>query len=260
MRENTLQTIWASGGAAVNCWATIPSSFAAEMLANQGYDSVTVDMQHGMIDYNDTLLMLQAISTTPAIPLVRVPWNEPAIVMKVLDAGALGVICPMTNTRAEVEAFVGACRFPPLGYRSYGPLRANIYAGGDYYANANNAVVALAMIETVQAADNLEDILSVPGLSGTYFGPSDMGISLGIGPGMPLDTPGLAEMIDKVVRATRQRGLIAGIQVNSAADAIAMINKGFQLVTPGHDARSLMTANREVVNVMRNSGAKIPAL
>src|SRR5215468_1357526 len=141
MRENKVHSIWKSGGSALNGWLTIPSSWSAEVMANQGWDSVTIDMQHGLIDYQMALGMLQAISTTQTTPLVRVNWNEPGIIMKMLDAGAYGVICPMLYTREQVEAFVGACRYPPKGYRSIGPTRASIYGGSDYLEHANETVL-----------------------------------------------------------------------------------------------------------------------
>src|SRR5215813_2067648 len=142
MRENKVHSIWKSGGSALNGWLTIPSSWSAEVMANLGWDSVTIDMQHGLMDYQTALGMLQAISTTPTTPLVRVNWNEPGIIMKMLDAGAYGVICPMINSRAECEAFVGACRYHPQGYRSSGPIRATLYGGPDYHEKANDTILA----------------------------------------------------------------------------------------------------------------------
>jgi 2-keto-3-deoxy-L-rhamnonate aldolase RhmA len=126
VRENTLRKIWARGEAVVNGWLSIPSSFSAEVMAHQGFDSLTVDMQHGVVDYQTAVTMLQAISTTPVIPLARVPWNDPALLMKILDAGVYGVICPMINTKAQAEALVAACKYAPRGYRSWGPVRASI--------------------------------------------------------------------------------------------------------------------------------------
>src|SRR5215467_6916112 len=148
MRENRLRTIWKSGGAVVNGWLAIPNVFSTETMAQQGWDSLTIDLQHGLVDYQAAVSMLTAISTTPTMPIVRVPWLEPGIVMKVLDAGAYGVICPMINSAAEAREFVAACRYPPAGIRSCGPTRANIYAGPDYIANANRAIITMAMIET----------------------------------------------------------------------------------------------------------------
>src|SRR3712207_138583 len=139
--------------------------------------------------------MLQAISTTDVVPFARVNWNDPGTIMKLLDAGCYGVICPMIEGRADAEAFVGACRYPPEGYRSYGPFRASLYGGPDYAANANETVVTMAMIETRAALDDLDGILSVPGLDAVFVGPSDLGQSLGFGPGMDREEPELVEAI-----------------------------------------------------------------
>ena len=125
----------------------------------------------------------QAMGRHPVTPLVRVPWNEPGIVGKVLDGGAMGVICPMVNTRAEAEAFVAACRYPPAGQRSNGPIRAAMYGeAGIYQKTANDEILVIPMIETQEALDNLEAILDVPGIDMIYIGPSDLGFSLGLPP------------------------------------------------------------------------------
>src|SRR5256885_10996164 len=143
VRENTLKAIWKKGEAVVNGWLSIPTGFSAEVMAHQGFDSLTVDMQHGVVDYQVAVTMLQAISTTPVIPLARVPWNDPARLMKILDAGVYGVICPMINSRAQAEALVAACKYAPRGYRSWGPVRASIYAGGDYGDHANDDLIVM---------------------------------------------------------------------------------------------------------------------
>ena len=128
MRPNNLKTIWQRDEMAINAWLTIPSSWSAEIMSHAGFDAITLDMQHGLIDFQTALSMLQAISTTDCVPLARAPWNEPITIMRLLDAGVYGLVCPMVNTRADAEAFVGACRYPPLGFRSFGPIRANVYA------------------------------------------------------------------------------------------------------------------------------------
>src|SRR5207302_8316199 len=131
-----------------------------------------VDMQHGVVDYQVAVTMLQAISTTPVIPLARVPWNDPARLMKILDAGVYGVICPMINTRAQAEALVAACKYAPRGYRSWGPVRASIYAGADYGDHANDDLILRPMLETAEAVKNLDDILRVPGVDAAFVGHS----------------------------------------------------------------------------------------
>ena len=133
-RPNGVRELWQAGKPVINSWLGIPSSFSAEVMANAGWDSLVVDMQHGMIDYQMMITMLQGISTTNTTPLVRVPWNDPAHIQKSLDAGAYGIICPMINNRAEAEKFVSSMRYAPVGSRSSGPIRASLYGGPDYHA------------------------------------------------------------------------------------------------------------------------------
>ena len=251
MRENTVRNIWHSGGAVINGWLTIPSPWSAELMAHQGWDSLTIDTQHGLIGYDAALPMLQAISTTPVMPLARAPWNEPVGIMKLLDAGAMGIICPMVNSVKEAQAFVGACRYAPLGYRSAGPTRAGLYGGSNYLQEANTSVITFAMIETAQAVKNVDDILSTPGLDATYVGPTDLAISLGLRPGGPLDEPTLDEAIQKIVKSCKQHGIIAGIHTSSTSDAIRCIERGFQFVTLLSDTRFLADASSAAVRAIR---------
>jgi 4-hydroxy-2-oxoheptanedioate aldolase len=174
--------------------------------------------------------------------VVRVPWNDPGLIMRVLDAGCYAVICPMINTREEAEAFVGACRYPPEGYRSYGPYRAILYGGQDYTDHANETIVTMAMIETHEALENLQQILSVPGLDAVFVGPSDLGQSLGHGPGMDREEPEVVEAIDSVLAAARDGGLAAGIFTGSSEYASHMALKGFQFVTISSDVRLMASA------------------
>src|SRR6202045_519152 len=184
MRPNTLRKIFAGGGTVLNGWLAIANTYSAEMMAHQGFESVTIDLQHGPVDFQAAVGMLAAISTTPAVPMVRVPWNEPILTAKLLDAGAYGVICPMINSKAEAETLVGACRYPPRGARSFGPNRALLYGGADYWQHANEEVLIFAMVETQQGVKNLEEIVSVDGLNGVYVGPSDLSLSMGVTPSL----------------------------------------------------------------------------
>lgn len=260
MRENRLLGIWKRGGYAVNGWLHLPSSFAAEVMAHQGWDSLTIDLQHGMLDYAAAVPMLQAISTTPAVPLARVPWNDPAMIMKLLDAGCYGIICPMVNTRADAEAFVGACRYPPRGYRSFGPTRATFYAGPDYPQLADQHIITMAMIETVEAVENLEHILSVPGLDAIYIGPADLSQTFGGTERSDLTEPRMIEVLDRILDAARRHNVVAGIYTNSAAYAAQMVHKGVRFVTIGSDWRLMAAASREAIATLRASvGEETPS-
>jgi 4-hydroxy-2-oxoheptanedioate aldolase len=247
VRENRLRTIWSEGGTVVNGWLQIPSSYSAEVMAHTGLDSLTIDMQHAPVDYGTLVRMLQAISTTDTVPVVRVPWNDPGIIMQVLDAGCYAVICPMVDTREQAEAFVGACRYPPAGYRSYGPYRALLYGGQDYTEYADETVVTIAMIETREALENLDGILDVDGLDAIFVGPSDLGQSLGYGPGPDREEPEVVDAIDRVLAAARDRGLAAGIFAGTTEHASRMVEKGFGFVNVSTDVRLLAGATTEIV-------------
>ena len=256
MRENTLKSIWARGEAVINGWLAIPSAFSAEVMAHQGFDSLTVDMQHGVVDYQTAVTMLQAISTTPTIPLARVPWLNPGSIMKILDAGVYGVICPMINTREQAETLVRACRYPPVGYRSYGPVRASIYAGPDYGDRANQDILVIPMIETQEALKNLDDILSVPGVDAVYVGPADMSLALGCRPRLDQTDPPVVEAQQKVVAACKRHGVVAGIHNNTTAYALKMIADGFQFVTIASDSRFLAAKASEETAALRKTGVR----
>jgi 4-hydroxy-2-oxoheptanedioate aldolase len=251
MRPNRLRTMWADDQPVMNGWLALPNSFSAEVMANAGWDSLTIDLQHGMVDYTAMLPMLQAISTTNTVPIVRVPWLEPGILMKVLDAGAYGVICPMINTREDAQKLVHYTHYAPQGTRSFGPLRASIYGGPDYPQHANSTIVTFAMIETAQALDNLDSILSVEGLDAIYIGPSDLSLSLGCKPVFDDVEPKAQQAIEHVMARAKAHGVVAGIHNGRADVAKARVGLGFRFVTLASDAKLLATGSQDVLAAMR---------
>ena len=238
MRKNKLKQMFKKGEPIVNGWLQIPSAFSAEVMAHQGWDSCTIDMQHGVVDYPNALGMLQSISTTEVTPLARVNWNEPGQIMKILDAGCYGVICPMVSNRKEAENFVKACQYPSNGYRSFGPIRASIYGGDDYVKHANEEILKLAMIETKEALERLDEILDTPNLDGIYIGPADLSLAVGEQPGFDKaeNTKAYKEIL-RILEAAKKRNLLTGLHNGTAEYAQKMINKGFNLVTVGSDSR-----------------------
>ncbi len=256
MRENRLRQAWKQGGAIVNGWLAIPTGFSAETMAHQGWDSLTIDMQHGVVDYQAAVNMLTAISTTQTVPVVRVPWLEPGILMKMLDAGAYALICPMVNTREDAERLVAATHYPPMGNRSMGPIRATLYGGADYQPKANETIVVFAMIETRQALDNLDAILSVPGLDAVYIGPADLSLALGCTPQFDDVEPPVAAAIDHILARAKAHGVVAGIHNGTPEAALKRIAKGFQFVTIASDARLMAAGSQQVLAKMRSSAPK----
>ena len=237
MRKNKAKEIIKNGNAVINGWLQIPSTVSAETMAQQGWDSLTIDMQHGLVDYQAALNMLQVISGSGKTPMVRVPWNEPGIIMKSLDAGALGIICPMINTPEDAINFVGATRYAPEGHRSSGPTRALMVHGANYHDEANNKIISLAMIETVEALENVEKIAATEGLTGIYIGPSDLSISMGFKPGLDRDEPEMISAINKIYNACKNNNIKVGIHCLSPSYLKEKLSNGYDLATLASDVR-----------------------
>ena len=253
MRKNKLKQMFKEGKPVINGWLQIPSAFSAEVMAHQGWDSCTIDMQHGVIDYPNALNMLQSISTTDVTPLVRVNWNEPGQIMKILDAGSYGVICPMVSNKSQAEKFVQACMYPPKGYRSFGPTRASMYGGSDYVDHANDEILKIAMIETKEALQELDKIMSTTGLDGIYIGPADLSLAIGEKPGFdkPEGHPTYEQIIN-ILNHAKKNNLIAGIHNASAEYARKMIDIGFQIVTVGSDKTFMSEGAKSNVSKIKN--------
>ena len=245
MIKNSVKQRWAEGKPVLNGWLSIANSFSAEIMAAQGYDSVTIDMQHGIVGYDGAVPMLQAMRASGVTPLVRVPWLDPADIMKALDAGAYGIICPMINTREEAERLVSYVRYPPHGVRSFGPSRALFSAGPGYAAEADDEIICLAMIETAEAYENLEDILATPGLDGIYIGPADLTLALQgrrYAPGFDRREPEMIDAIKTILHAAHKAGKRAALHNGTADYAAEAVGWGFDLVTVSNDVRLLAGA------------------
>ena len=252
MKKNKLREIIKSGKAIINGWLQIPNSFSAEVMAKQGWDSLTIDMQHGVVDYPNALQMLQAISTTETTPLARVNWNEPGQIMKILDAGCYGVICPMVSNKEQAEKFVQACMYPPKGYRSFGPIRALMYAGADYGDHANEEILKIAMIETKEALDNLDEIMSTPGVDGIYIGPADLSLAIGEKPSFDkAESDPVYSVIMQILEHAKKNNIFAGLHNMTPEYAQKMIDKGFQFVTVGSEQRFMSSGAKNAVEKLK---------
>ena len=238
------------GKGAINGWCSIPSTITAEIMSLNKFDSITIDLQHGLIDYQVALNMLQVLSKIDITPMVRVPWNEPGIIMKLLDAGSLGVICPMINNKDECYKFVSACRQHPRGNRSFGPARARIYAGADYLDHADDTIINFAMIETREAVDNLEDILSVEELDAVYVGPSDLAISLGYKP--MIEEKEVEDTIKFIVDSCKKKNIKAGIHCPNGASCKKRFDMGYNLATIAADFALLASASATEIKIAKN--------
>lgn len=237
-----LHSHFAAGNTAVNGWCAIPSPVTAEIMGRQGFDMMTVDLQHGLIDYQMALTMLQVLQGLPAPVLARVPWNEPGIIAKCLDVGFAGLICPMVNTVDDARRLVQSARYAPLGARSFGPTRANLVHGAGYAKAANTTVLVLAMIETREAMGNLDAILAVEGIDGAYVGPSDLGLSLGYEPTLEPTAPEVLDAIATIAARTKAAGRIAGVHTGSPEMIRRMFAQGYDFASLLTDARLFTSA------------------
>tara|TARA_B100000575_G_C23018302_1_gene586401 strand:- start:106 stop:891 length:786 start_codon:yes stop_codon:yes gene_type:complete len=248
---NNLLDIWKSNKPVINAWLSIPNSFTAEAFGKMGWDSITIDMQHGQNDYQSSISMLQALSNSSSVPMARVPWSEPGIIMKMLDLGVMGIIAPMINTKEDCERFVSYCYYPPIGQRSFGPMRAQLLHGADYYKKANKNVLSFAMIETKEAVENIEQILSVDHLTGIYIGPADMSSSYGLPPKFDVKEDPVFQNIKLICEKAKKFNKIAGIHNGTTAYAKEMLKMGYRLVTVLSDFRIMNSFSQKVVNEMK---------
>jgi 4-hydroxy-2-oxoheptanedioate aldolase len=258
MTPNGIRQAWAAGTPVINGWLSTSNAFVAEIMAAQGYDSVTVDLQHGFVGYEAATAMFQAMRASGVTVMARTPWLDAADTMKALDAGALGVICPMINNREEAARFVSYLRYPPVGQRSHGPTRAIFAYGSDYPTKANDEVVGLAMIETAEAFASVDSIATTPGLDALYIGPADLTLGLTgrkYPTGFDREEPEMVDAIKRILAAAKKAGIRAGIHCGTPEYAAKAIGWGFDLVTISNDVRLLAAAaQRSVAEARRLIG------
>jgi len=240
MRSNKIKQIWRDGKTGTMGWLLLSHTFTAEMMARQGFDCLAIDLQHGTSEMSDVLPILQAISQTDTVPIVRVGWNDPAAIMKALDLGAYGIIVPLINNSEEAKKAVSACRYPPVGIRSSGPLRAAHYGGDEYFSEANDEIIVMAMIETKEGLANLDEICATPGLDAIYIGPADLSFALGQHPRADNVDPVHLTTCDRILRAAHTHGIKAVMHCAGADFAAGALERGFDMVTLTTDLDSMI--------------------
>lgn len=235
MRTNKVLETWRSGGQTIGGWISGDSAYSTEIMGHVGFDWLVVDQQHGASDASQMISLLQAISLSDTVPFVRVRWNDPAQIMRALDAGAYGIIVPLVNNREEAEQAVWACRYPPVGGRSSGPFRAAMYGGANYATEANDNIAVVVMIETAEALENLDEILSVEGVDAAYIGPSDLAYAIDITPTGDNHDPKHIETVHKIYDACKRHGVAPGAHTGSLEFTKKWLDHGFQMVMLGAD-------------------------
>jgi 4-hydroxy-2-oxoheptanedioate aldolase len=250
----TLRALWAGGGHALGAWLTVPSVVSAEATARTGFDYVCADLQHGALDYHDAVGLFQAVVAGGSRPIARVPWNEPGVIGKVLDAGAGGIIVPMVNSAEEAAAAVRAGRYPPDGARSWGPTVVGMRTAGGT-ADANAAVAIIPMIETADALRRLDDILAVPGVDAIYVGPADLSLSLGLPPGNNDGAAAFDDALTAIAAGCRRHGVVAGIHASGAL-AARRLEQGFAMITVAADLLAMRAGLTAELAAARSTDAQ----
>lgn len=254
----TLRELFDSGEVTYGGWCGIPSGFAAELVGRCGFDWVNVDNQHGLVGYDTTTSMLQALSITGTPALVRVPWNQQDHIMKALDAGAQGIIVPMVGTAEEARRAVDSVKYPPMGHRSWGPIRASFALPGYTPESANQRTVVCAMIETPEGVENMDAIMQTEGIDAIYIGPSDLGLGHGFVP--TLDMPVGSEheaLVLKVLEGCLRNNVVPGIHTAGPENAARWREHGFRMLTISSDAGLMRSAATAALSELRGSETKV---
>jgi 4-hydroxy-2-oxoheptanedioate aldolase len=242
-----LREAWAEGRTAFGAWLMMSTPAAAELIAAHGFDYVCIDWQHGLIDYTDVRDILLTLNGIDTSPVVRVPWNDPALIGKALDAGAEGVIVPLVNSPAEAEAAVRSCKYPPDGGRSFGPARRfQAFEGGP--AGANAGVICMAMIETNEGLQNASEICSVPGITGIYVGPFDLALTTGL----QAFSADHEAAIASIRTACDGSGIVPGIHAVTGDMAKGRSSQGFRMVTVIDDASMMSRSATTELGIARS--------
>lgn len=255
MKPNPLRGIWAEGRTAFGIWSMTPDAFVAELVARAGYDYVCVDGQHGLADFADMLAIFQATDAAGAVPLTRVLSNDAGAIGRALDAGAGGVIVPLVNDAREAARAVAACRYPPEGVRSYGPVRAGEVLGSKTTEDLAGEVLCFVMVETREGLERVEEIAATPGLDGIYVGPADLALSLGLSPTLEITEKKHVQAVLRIKDVCRENGIAAGIHCGAGDWAKRHAEAGFQVVTVTMDTKLIIEAARRELDVARGGTA-----
>ncbi|MDO8288805.1 MAG: aldolase/citrate lyase family protein [Parvibaculum sp.] len=253
--KTSLKLRWKAGEVTLGAWCMMPGALSAEALARLGFDWVLIDMQHGGMDYQTAVEMIRAIDLSDAIPIVRVPWNDPGIIGRVLDAGALGVVIPMIQTVDDARRAVDACLYPPAGRRSFGPVRVGLRDGNGYFGTANGRVCVIPMIETSDALASVEEIAAVSGVDAVFVGPFDLSVALGLPPGDNDGKPAFDAAIKKVAEAAKKAGVATAV-LSNARVAPLRIEQGFQMISVTTDISAMSMAAAGDLKIVRDTQLK----
>jgi 4-hydroxy-2-oxoheptanedioate aldolase len=248
--ESSLKSMLQNVDVAYGAWFSLPDTISAEAAAHSGFDYICIDMQHGLLDYQATLNKLQVLSLASAVPIVRVPANEPSIICKALDAGAMAIIVPLINTPEEAQAAVAASRYPPEGNRSMGPKRPMTLSGLEYLQQANGAISVIPMIETADGLKNIDEIVKISGIDAVYIGPFDLHLGLGLTPNFDSDEALFNDALNRILESCRNVGITAGVHA-TAQLAAKRREQGFEMITVASDFSLLRQGLQDALHIAK---------
>ena len=253
MRRNRVRQKLSQGSPVIGTFVGLQSANVAELMGHSGFDFVVIESEHNALESAEIEHILMALGNTDAIPIVRIPSSDKVFIQKALDLGAMGIVVPSVRTAEEAMKIVSATRFPPLGTRSWGPLRASKYTfdNEDYFNNANDNILVVLIVETVDAVNNLEQIADVTGIDVLFLGPWDMCLSLGLDPlYQPHDEIG--EVLQKMIQVSKERDTSAGAGASSPGDIAGRIDQGVTFISYGPDYALLSAAAQAGVKAFRD--------
>lgn len=254
MFKNKTKLLLKQGKPAFGTWVTIDSPDVAEALSRVGFDWLVFDMEHAPLEIETCQHMMQAMNGTETTPIVRVAWNDMVLMKRVLDIGAYGVVVPWVNSRGEAEYAVKACRYPPAGVRGVGPRRVVKYgleSIDEYFKAADEEVLIIVQIETEKALQNLDEILSTPGVDACYVGPYDLSASLGVF--RQFNHPKFTSAIEKILDTSKKTGVAPGYHAGSLEEALLRLEQGFKFIAITSDMGHLINSCRKTVSKLKSS-------
>jgi 4-hydroxy-2-oxoheptanedioate aldolase len=253
--ENPVKSKLAGGQPALGSWLSLCSPVAAELMAPLGWDWLVVDAQHSPVGFETMVNCFRAIQLGGSVPMARVPWNETTWIQRTLDAGALGLVVPMVNSRADAENVVANMKYGPRGIRSSGGSRVSTYVETPYTRFADDQIAVIVMIETITAAEQAEEILSVEGVDGCFIGPNDLALSMGLPPDQSGPGTRVEEVIMQILEACKKVGKAAGKHCYDSAEVSERISQGFQFLALASDSRFMMAEARAQFTGIQKGGA-----
>lgn len=254
MRRNPIKQRLRAGQPAIGTWLSLGSVLAARFMARSGFAWLTVDMEHSLVGIETATHMFAAIADAGCVPLARVPSNRHDHIKRVLDNGAMGVIVPMVNSRAEAEAAVSACKFPPVGTRSVGGAShaLNFDASpSEYYSQANEELLVVLQCEHKTSVEHADEIFSVPGIDAIFVGPNDLEASMRNADGTPPTAAETADAMNRILETCQKYKVAAGAHCFSAAEAQRRITEGWQFLAINSELRMMLDGAAATISPFR---------